>query len=199
MESSRYTTKRFVLEAPAGEAEVEAWATALGWSRESEIPGDPQRGIEHQIIWSARDVAAIHFLQDTYYGYPYYVLTGGLERIVEALAAQAEADLRPFTIEELCDVHDQAEDVGQRVMSGYLLGIAGSAAYDERVFTRISAALENGDAKAREVALHAIEYADYPEFLPILTRIAQHDSDDGLRARAAAMRDVMASKGTESR
>lgn len=80
-------------------------------------------------------------------------------------------------------------------MSVYLLGIAGSAAYDERVFTRISAVLESGDEKARGVVLHAIEYADYPEFVPILTRIAQQDPDEGIRARAAAMRDVRGRRG----
>ena len=59
--------------------------------------------------------------------------------------------------------------------------------------------LDDPSPQARDVAVHAITYADYPQFLPILTRLADQDPEDWIRVRAAAARDVLASKETDPR
>jgi hypothetical protein len=58
--------------------------------------------------------------------------------------------------------------------------------------------LEHVDSRARDIALHAIAYADYPAFLPILARLADSDPDMEIRKLATTTRNAVAARGAEA-
>jgi hypothetical protein len=198
MPSDWYQTRPYVLRYPVGEQQVETFARALGWVLSSEIPEDPSAGVSRQVVWEAPGVASIHFIEDLVFHRPYYVLMGSQRLATDALAAQAEAVLNPWTVEELVEVCEQAEGLKEKGSAAILLSLAAPPEYDERVFAVIESMLLDEDPTARDAALWLTLYARYSEFGPTIERIAENDPEDWVRDRAVHVLGVRREQGLAS-
>jgi hypothetical protein len=187
MKADWYRTRRFVLCAPTGLDEVSAFATSLGWEKTAEGPADPEKGTGRWVIWRALDIAELHYMEEVIFDTAYYVLTGQEPRIVDALADRAQEALEPWDIGELVEAFDEAENSKRRTTSAVLLALSAGFGFDEQIFTRVVALLENPDAAIRGVGVSAALYAGYHELRPCLQAIAENDPDEGVRANAASV------------
>jgi hypothetical protein len=184
MEPGWYHTRRFVLAPGTGIADVAAFADSHGWKKVEEGPADPTAGIGPWAIWRGPDDVEMHFVEDAIFHQGYYVLAGPEPALVDAIAAQAEDVLEPWDIDELVELHDEAENDKRRTTSTMLLALSSGPAFDERVYTRLLGVLEDPDDSIRGVGVSASLYARYPQLRAALEAIAESDPATDLRVRA---------------
>jgi hypothetical protein len=184
MEPGWYHTRRFVLAPGTGVADVAAFVESQGWEKTEEGPADSTAGIGPWAIWRAPDGVEMHFVEDAIFHQGYYVLTGPKPELVDAMAAQAEDVLEPWDIDELVELHDEAEDDKRKTTSAMLLALSSGPAFDERIYTRLLGLLEDPDVSVRGVGVSAALYARYPQLRAVLEAIAEGDQATDLRVRA---------------
>jgi hypothetical protein len=118
-------------------------------------------------------------------GLRYFMITGPQ---AEDTAALLRAAVACYTHEELLAWWDQGvatDDVDDRVDAILVLGTNAPPCPDERYTTRIRAALRDPDHDVRNAAVVAAAYTEWLDLLPDLERVADEDSDEAARARAA--------------
>lgn len=198
MAADSYQTRQYVLRYPEGDRQVKTFAQALGWVFSSEIPEDPEAGVSRQVVWQAPDGTSIHFIEDLVFHRGYYVLMGSDQLFTEMQAARAESVLNPWTVDELLEICENAEDLQEKGSAAILLSLAAPPEFDERIFAIIEGMLRDEEPMARDAALWLTLYARYSEFGPIIESIAENDPEDWVRDRAVHVLGVRREQGLAS-
>ncbi|MFC5753602.1 HEAT repeat domain-containing protein [Actinomadura rugatobispora] len=191
----RFATRPRVLRPETTVEHVDEFAKGLRWPMVSVTERDREAGTDGEVVWQADGhpvgkqvlkTGSLHYVVDAMFGIGYIRFTGTPKGLVETLASTAVQTLRPWTVEELCQSFDQAQDPRARGQAALRLGLAAPAKLDQQVFRRIGAALADGDARVRYASVFAASFSRYEAFQPNLRAIADQDPEEFLRDRAAA-------------
>ncbi|GAA2452482.1 hypothetical protein GCM10010191_83490 [Actinomadura vinacea] len=190
-----FATRRRVLRPETTVEHVDEFAKGFQWPMVGVTERDREAGTDGEVVWQADGHAlgkqvlktgSLHYRVDAMFGIGYILFTGRPRGIVETLASTAAQALKPWTVEELCQAFDQAQDPRGRGQAALRLGLAAPAKPDQQVFKRIGAALADEDARVRYASVFAASYTRYEALLPNLREIAARDGEGFLRDRAAA-------------
>ncbi|MFE6867522.1 HEAT repeat domain-containing protein [Kitasatospora sp. NPDC057692] len=198
MTDYEYQSDRYVLRPGVGAEQADDVARGLGWELVREIARDKQEGVDGQLIWLGPDDVSLHYVVDALSGIGYTVLAGPGRTAVEPFVGPVLDHLRPWTLPELFERLDEADEPRERVRNILRIGLAAAAAFDEEVFRRISGTYADSEPRVRLAGLWAATYTGYPQFLPRIREIASHDPDESLRSRAASIATAFASEGDAS-
>ncbi|MBV9383316.1 MAG: hypothetical protein JO242_21945 [Streptosporangiaceae bacterium] len=75
------------------------------------------------------------------------------------------------------------------------LAIGAPAEYDKAIFNRILAAIESPIAMDHSAGVTATMFTEWPEFLPVLQRVAATDENQQVRLRAERALNAFANAG----
>ncbi|WP_380283525.1 hypothetical protein [Kitasatospora purpeofusca] len=198
MTEYEYQSDRHVLRPGVGAEQADDLARGLGWELVREIARDKDEGVDGQVIWLGTDDVSLHYVVDAMSGIGYTVLAGPSRPAVEPFVGPVLDHLRPWTLPELFERLDEADEPRERVRNILRIGLAAAAEFDKEVFHRISGTYTDSEAQVRLAGLWAATYTGYPQFLPRIREIALHDPEEWLRSRAASIATAFASEGDAS-
>ncbi|MFC9976479.1 HEAT repeat domain-containing protein [Spirillospora sp. NPDC127200] len=184
-----YQTQRRVLRPGTTVEDLDAFAAGLGWPMDEVTERDRASGTDGRVTWHVdkdNDVA-LHYVEDAMFGIGHYVFTGRAPQTLKELSASASRSLSPWTVDDLCSAFDEAADPKARGLAALRLGLAATSEPDDEVVVRLSVTLEDADPRVRYAALWAASYTGYRDLLPAVRTIAERDSEDWLREKAAAL------------
>ncbi|MEU8925683.1 hypothetical protein AB0D10_32925 [Kitasatospora sp. NPDC048545] len=189
-----YQSDRYVLRPGVGAEQVDGVALGLGWELVREIPRDKDEGVDGQLIWLGAGNVSLHYVVDATSGIGYVLLAGPSRPAVEPFVGPVVDRLRPWTLPELFELLDEADEPRERVRNTLRIGLAASAEFDKEVFRRISGTYTDGEAQVRLAGLWAATYTGYRQLLPQIREIASHDQVEWIRSRAESIASAFESE-----
>jgi hypothetical protein len=115
----------------------------------------------------------------------HYLYVGGpdIDPTIDVL--QSNLDL--YDDASLAEQFDEAQDGLTRIGLLHVLGVHCSGGLDQRMFDLFRRGLADPEPLVRRVALLSATNTNWPEFVPLMEHIRDHDPDPDVREDAAAM------------
>lgn len=175
MPVDEYRSNRFVLRESSGEDDVQRFADTLGWPRLAEQEQDLANAVSREVAWGVGTEQSLHYVEDPVTGNNFVNAWGRDKATVDALARLAAENLDTWPIDELEQAVTAAENMQQKAEAVLRAGLAAPNEFDERFFTLISSAITDPDPIAREAGIYATAFSSYPQYRPLLRRVAETD------------------------
>lgn len=195
----RFRSKRYILRERSLEGHVRRLAEALGWSVVAERPADKRKNVARAVIWEI-----IPGLTIGYYDEP---LAEASCLIVHSVHGPVEVREFETLLRQNLDFMEDSDLLAAlseskpgskgQILALLRLGLGAPSSLDQLYFDQLSVATQNTKSAVRIAALRAITYTEWPQFRPILQRIATSDSDGSVRELAGQIISVFDSLGLE--
>lgn len=177
-----FGSRKYLLSSQSYEDEVSVVAEKLGWPLLGTLPEDVASLTSRQFFWGKSEDLVLHYMEDVLSKSPCAFVTGVDERQVATAARFLEAQLRPATAEEILDAADAVQDIPHDYVLAVLrLGLGAPESFDERFCSRIGKAARNSHDEVRKAAAWATSYVVWPQFIPLLSQLAESDSSESVR------------------
>jgi hypothetical protein len=165
---------------------VEALAQSLNWKRVDDVPADVAAAVNHEVVWQGIDGLALDYFESYLSGDCCVLALGDGPDLPEQFIAQVELALEDsiLAMGQLIDDVENAdpEDLGRALIR---LGLGAPLERHVEFFEiLVHHATEPEDERVRDVALCAMAYTDWAEFVPILRRVRLDDPSERVRTRA---------------
>lgn len=179
-------TRRHVLGACPAEDAAQEFSQENDWDLVGRRPSDTKAGVDYQVVWLTPVNLTFHYTEDLVARESYVYLEGDDFDEVGQYEAQIVEVLRPWTLDQLLqDVAQEHEGVG-RSRAILRAGLGAPMEFDPRFFDVIRAAMSNADHRVRSVGVLACSYSPWPQYRPLLDRIAKDDPELETRELAEA-------------
>jgi hypothetical protein len=166
---------------------VDNYAKSNRWEKIGEIPEDPPAGTPRSVVWEVSSGTHAHYSVDDATGIAYVYVTSDTPEHADDLGERLTKALNALEYSSLVEKFDRSVDEDERAGNLLILALAAPQGFDQPSFDRISKALAAPEASLREAAIYASGYNPSSRYLPLLTRIAQQDPVEDLRADAEDM------------
>jgi hypothetical protein len=178
-----YRTRNLVTRSCPSLDEVIGLAERTGWPCiDDEL--DERR---HEVRYEIGPEVTLHYVEDQVIRMCYIYISSSIGNFAEGYAKVIEEEVDILSIAEIARALDAEQDLLRKGREIIRLGVAAPSTYDESVYSRIRGALDSPDERLREMAVWATSYSSYPQYRPLLRRVAQDDAVQRLRERAAMM------------
>jgi hypothetical protein len=177
-------TPRYILRDFPAREQVEEFADANEWPLVSEAPGDPERYVSKHTIWLTPTTITLDYEEEyvSQHAYAYY-RGRDLEAIPE-LVGKLEDALHPWTREELLSAVSNSRTGPERARAVMRAALGAPLEFDQEFFEAVKSCMEAHDAPLRNAAAFAAGSASWPQFRPLLERIASQDPEMEVREMA---------------
>jgi hypothetical protein len=180
-----FRTRRMVMRQADGRREVEALAEKLDMRQLRESTAEPDEGIALEIVWQLTPATELYFLQDYRSNTSFLVVQGDAAEQVAQFGAMIAEYLNVWSLDELVENVERAANPTDRARATILAGVGAPNEYDQRFFDLIRAAMfDRRDIPMRTAGVWAPFYSGWPEFAPLLERVARDDPFSELREEA---------------
>jgi hypothetical protein len=183
MVQQRFRTLRMVLRSSSAD-DVRAFAEENSWILVLNQPADPDSGVRRELVWEAAPRVRMTYVEDDMSGNSFVTVGGEDPNLTSSIGGWVEEQLHPWRLKDLCRLVDVARDPVRVGLAVLRLALGAPYECTPEVFERIAKALEHEDERTRDMAIWATTYSPWPEYKPILRRIAQSDPEPKLRDRA---------------
>jgi hypothetical protein len=183
MPDAEYSSRRLVTRECPCLDDITALAQGNGWP----ISSDDSDNRKHEVKWDVGPQVTLHYVEDKVILMCYIFVTSTLPNLANGYADAIERELGTLTVDQISDMVEMEQDPVRQGSEIIRLGVAAPPDYDDDVFERISTALGARDERLREMAIWATSYSAYPQYRPLLRRIANEDPVQRLRERAEMM------------
>ncbi|WP_073480724.1 hypothetical protein [Streptoalloteichus hindustanus] len=168
-------------------AEAEELVRQLSLRRIRESRAEPEQGIVHECVWALTLDVQLHYLEDHRSGCSFVVVTGPSQERVEEFAPLVASYLGPWTWPELLAEVRRGGGQEERARALLRAGIGAPDHFDQSFFDHVANAARSPEGWLRTAGVWATSYPFWPEFVPLLREVAEHDADPDLRAEARAI------------
>lgn len=180
--------------------ERDVWhlANELKMTKIREVSAPDRQTIVREIAWEAGRGVRLYYAVD-YLSACFFIVIEGYSiecnddyEYFRRLVMVAIEVLYPWSLDKLLEEVDSysppanPRDLARAVIR---LGVGAPNDYNDEVFTRISHAMRSPEAWVRKAAIWATAYLRWPQFLPLLSQVADSDADPQLRSEARRMVD----------
>jgi hypothetical protein len=182
----RRTRRRVLRECPL-EQDFEIYTQSRNWPKERSVPRDVSSAVDHEVLWRASEGVLFDYLEA--------YLTGdccilGLstdlaqaEKLMEGVESDFEGLI--FEIGELLDRVEMSDNPQELARALIRAGLGAPTDYDQEFFElMVNYATSHSEFRIREFAICSMVYMEWPEFVPILRKIAVTDPEPRVRDRA---------------
>lgn len=185
------SSRKYLLPATSTADDVGNFAEQLGWPRLASMPENAENMESHECIWGKDEGLLLHYRQDFITKSPCSFATGSSQDRVNRLAHFIEQHFNPATPEELLEAAEHFRELDSEFSIAILrLGLGAPEKFDERIASLILEATRHSNPEVRNSAVWATSYIYWPQFIPILYDLADHDSSRRVRSAAAQLRDA---------
>jgi hypothetical protein len=189
-------SRRYLLAPRSTEDEVATVAARLNWERLGEILEDSANLVSHEVIWGRDEKLTLHYSEDLLSRSPHAFVTGDDQAKVDIVSRIVEQKLRPATLEEILEAADDvAGNIPDEMLAVLRLGLGAPLSFDERFFLRIRDAMQSSIFQLRKAAIWATSYVPWPQYIPLLVEVAEHDPIESLRSDARMLLEAYKSQG----
>lgn len=173
--------KRLALAATVTRKQVADAVAAHDWQWVDEYPADAQAPYEQ--VWSdPSGTCTLHLVEDEIAGMSYLQLEDPHDSASHLLTA-LHKELPGWTLEEALIATQQG--ALDRSLACSVLAVLGPISAEPRVLAAVAQLLAETSAQVRMRAVVAAACLGWPEFVPVLTELAEKDPQDYVRWRAA--------------
>jgi hypothetical protein len=179
-------TRRIVLSPRVTRREFEDIAFGHGWRLHQVVDADEKHPYEE--VWSvAQGASAVHYIEDGLLGLLYVIVMG---EEVDELEASLRRALETVRAEDALGWLEDATWAGSRVQAAAYLAAAAEQPTPDLIaaFDRL---MHDPDADVRRAAIFAATYPEWPQLLAFVKNVARHDADDGVRAAAEEIAQIL--------
>lgn len=173
--------------------QVSAYAAEKGWELVSS-EGDPALRENRRLAFDVSPELQVVYIEDFRSRQCFFYVTGTDEASASELITQTVEDLRPFSLEELLLQADNTEDRLPHARCLVLLGVAAPYEFDEEIYRRVVAIMDDPDPQVRLLSILATSYSPWPQYRPHYARLTQ-DPNPTIRQRASDVLEVMDEMG----
>jgi hypothetical protein len=173
---------RLILDPRATAELVERGAEFAGWSKVMEDPGDGDQ--PHRIAWDGPwPGLQVYYVDDHNIRVPYLIITGpdseqATEEVMESLPSYSIDTM-------LADALEAADGEAKKTSIRRLAVLGAATETDPNILAIFDAAFLDPDPAVRRLAAGATTYPAWREFEPRLELLAEKDTDESVRERAA--------------
>jgi hypothetical protein len=179
--ADEYRSNRVVLRETSGEDDVRRFADTLGWPQLAAQEQDLANAVSREVAWGVGTEISLHYVEDPVTGNNYVNAWGHDKAAVDALVRIAAENLDSWSADELEQAVTTAENSQEKAKAVLRAGLAAPNEFDERFFRLISSAITDPDPVAREAGIYATAFSSYPQYRPLLRRVAETDPVDSRR------------------
>ncbi|MEV0650441.1 HEAT repeat domain-containing protein [Phytomonospora sp. NPDC050363] len=179
---------RLVLKDHAGFAALAECAETHGWTSLGMLERDPGQRVYRELAWSAGDDMTVHYVEDEFVDERFVFAKGGTAEARETALSGVAGTVAVWSLDDLMYEVSAAAYPAGRARAVMRLGVGSPARAVEGVLTRIERASRDADPRVRKCAVWAMGYADWPEYGPVLDRVAGDDVDPGIAHSASLVR-----------
>ena len=157
---------------------------AIGWGDPEFHERDPDRGLPSEFVWwdEANDrLVSLNF--DELVGYSYLFIKGPGAKQFGALMQDSLPNAF-FPREELFDAVDKSPDIETRKQALSRCLLAAPETAEARYLDLFERCLFDPDRSVRYLGIWCCGYAEWPELVPLLERVAGADPEQVLRTHA---------------
>lgn len=197
MGKDKFDSDRLVLRERSPHPEVMRYAEDQGWLFIGEIPEQSDEGTHHQISWSVGTNLHVHYLEDPVSRAGYLIVSGSDPNMIASLAREIELELESWSLDELIDAVDTAEDSRDKARLVVHLGIAAPLEFNGRIFENIARALQHEEEAIRHAALWATSFSPWPQYRAKLAEVAREDPSPELKEAAKAVLEGFDATGVD--
>lgn len=152
----------------------------LGWSRRTEIPGDPAEGTERQVVWHEEPALALHYFDEVLTDNGFVTVAGDETEAVAAMTGTVEEGLDTWRLDELLRALDEATGPKETAAAILRAGVGSPREPDEGFVSRITDALRSDSPLVREASTWAVACSAWGAFREPLRWMADNDPDADL-------------------
>jgi hypothetical protein len=181
-----------VLREPIDEDDVWLFASEFNLEKTHELSAPERQGIVRQVSWATDQETRLHYAVDHLSACSFIVVEDGDSENFSQLVDAVMEVLDPWTIDELLtEAASYATSGDPRAFAQAVirLGVGAPNDYNGEVFNRILAAMHSPETWVRKAAIWATTYSRWPQFLPLLSEVADKDPDQEIRSEARLMVD----------
>jgi len=152
-------------------------AECHGWQKLADRPMNVRRNIAAATIWDAWLPGLTVGCYDDPLAEASCVIVRSCRALseVEGIEGVLKMHLPFLEDDEILSLPETSSSTSHRALSVIRLGFGAPLTFDQRFADRISEATGDINAKIRTAALWAITYTEWPEFRPLLSRVAEYD------------------------
>ncbi|WP_146074997.1 HEAT repeat domain-containing protein [Streptomyces sp. Ru73] len=192
-----FSSRTYLLSPRSNEEEVATVAEKLGWPLIGRLPEDVSALAPRETFWGKSQDLVLHYQEDVISKSPCAFLTGANKKQVETAARLLEAQLKPATLEELLKAAEATKNLPDDYALAVLrLGLGAPEHFDERFSASIARAVAHEDEEVRKSAAWATSYTAWPQFVPLLTEMAEQDPSENVRRVAQKILNAYTGEGT---
>jgi len=181
------TSRRLVLKHCPAREEASRMADQHGWTKYSEMPIEEGESDSVEVLWRVRPGLAFFYVEN-YLSDDCAVGLIWSEPPVdsegEELLREIEQGVDVWSVNELLGAIDTAESDVELARALMRAALGAPVDFDPRFLERISRALSHPEPMVRETAVAAMMYPAWPQFRPVLRKVAQEDPSERVLARA---------------
>jgi hypothetical protein len=192
-----YKTRRLLLGSYPAEEQVTTYARRNDWPVAGTTEEDPEAGTVHEIIWLVEPALALHYAQDALTSTAYVLASSWSPELAEGLSRRLERELDVISLDELLRTAEEARDAHALSLAINKLSLGAPREYDADVFRLIAKGLSHADRDVRLASIWAVGFMPWPEYRPILRKLAEGDPDSTARETAADLLEAYRLEGGE--
>jgi hypothetical protein len=188
-------TPRLVLMRFPSSRQAEEFAQSRSWPLVSESGSEANPAIRRELSWKVDAGVAFYYVESNLAD---ECCVGLLAKDEGAAAREHQELVKNFvhwTRGQLLAAVANAEEIEERARAVLRVGLGAPVGIDEEFFTCIVDGAQHEDPAVREMALWAMVFPGWPQFRPVLRRIAESDPVDDLRSLAVWVIAAFEAKG----
>lgn len=179
-------TPRYMLRGDSQFDAVRNLAQAQGWSQISDTPADPGRGVAREATWLTQTTITLQYEEDPVSQQACVFYAGDDLDALPGLVEVLRESLDTWSSDELLRGVASAQTGPERARAVLRLGLGTPLEFDQRFFDAIKGCMESGETPLRDAGVLAAGAASWPQFRPILRRLAGADPEEEVRDMAQA-------------
>jgi hypothetical protein len=189
---ARFRSKRYILRERDEEVVVRRLVASFGGSVVTERAAKKRKNIARAVIWEIIPGLTIGYYDDVRAEASCLIVRSERD-IVEV---QAYEDLLRQNLDFLEDsdllaaLQESEPGTKGQILCLLRLGLGAPLDFDQRFFDQLSLAVQSVKLDVRIAALRGMTYTEWPQFRPLLQRIASSDSDKPVRELASKIVSV---------
>lgn len=163
----------------------EVGATELGGM--TKTPEESNYGIVRELVWELATGLQLHYLEDYRSACCFMVITCTDDRRTEEICCLVSSYLGTWSDDDVIRAIEESASPADRAQAVIRAGVAAPEEFQPDLWHRIGQAMSDPDPLVRAAGVWATPYSFWPQFRPLLEKVAQDDPDPGLRADAFAL------------
>lgn len=196
--SNDYKTRRLLLRSYPAEEQVSKYARERNWPVAGTTEEDPEEGTVREVLWLAEPSLALHYAEDRITRTAYVMASSWSPELAEDLSRRLERELDVVPLDQLLRAVEEADDAQTLSLAINRLSLAAPREYDGDVFRLIAKGLRHADSNVRLASIWAVGFMPWPEYRPILRKLAEADPDGMVRETAADLLEAYRLEDGES-